>query len=44
MLSLQEKGHGGGGASISSGQDWKPLRTQIWEVRVNTSVDEVFDG
>lgn len=39
-LSLQEKGHGGGGAMISSEQDWRGLRTEISEIRINTSVYE----
>lgn len=33
-LSLQEKGQGGGGATISSERDWAGLGTEILEVRL----------
>lgn len=42
-LSLQEKGHGGGGAMISSEHGWVGLRTEISEIRINRSVDKTSD-
>lgn len=39
-LSQQEKGHGGGGATISSERDWAGLGTEMLVVRLETQVGE----
>lgn len=39
-LSQQEKGHGGGGATISSERDWAGLGTERLAVRLETQVGE----